>query len=190
MVSEDLLWIEELVEPPALETGNPDEEQREHEDQRKVGFEDTPAEQQDRGQGQEEGNAVGNEAEEARDFGGQQDEETDPEQRIDVEALGNGRLEAPAGDEEEDGRGQEDRRAHRERKLRLRRGLVAIQVALSLNASFQFLGFSTGAALGSLTMANASPLALGWVGASCVLGALALVLATSRHVRSPSPIAA
>jgi SnoaL-like protein len=54
--------------------------------------------------------------------------------------------------------------------------------ALSLNASFQFLGFSTGAALGSLTMANASPLALGWVGASCVLGALALVLATSRHV--------
>jgi predicted MFS family arabinose efflux permease len=63
-------------------------------------------------------------------------------------------------------------------------------VALSLNASFQFLGFSTGAALGSLTMANASPLALGWVGATCVLGALALVLATSRHMRSPSPIAA
>jgi predicted MFS family arabinose efflux permease len=69
-------------------------------------------------------------------------------------------------------------------------GVNVAPVALSLNASFQFLGFSTGAALGSLTMANASPLALGWVGASCVLGALALVLATSRHVRSPSPIAA
>jgi predicted MFS family arabinose efflux permease len=69
-------------------------------------------------------------------------------------------------------------------------GVNVAPVALSLNASFQFFGFSTGAALGSLTMANASPLALGWVGASCVLGALALVLATSRHVRSPSPIAA
>jgi predicted MFS family arabinose efflux permease len=69
-------------------------------------------------------------------------------------------------------------------------GVNVAPVALSLNASFQFLGFSTGAALGSLTMANASPLALGWVGASCVLGALALVLATSRHVRSPLPIAA
>jgi predicted MFS family arabinose efflux permease len=69
-------------------------------------------------------------------------------------------------------------------------GLNVAPIALSLNASSQFLGFSTGAALGSLTIANASPLALGWVGASCVLGALALVLAMSRQVRSPSPIAA
>jgi predicted MFS family arabinose efflux permease len=69
-------------------------------------------------------------------------------------------------------------------------GVNVAPVALSLNASFQFLGFSTGAALGSLTLANTSPLALGWVGASCVLGALALVLVTSRHVRSPFPIAA
>jgi predicted MFS family arabinose efflux permease len=69
-------------------------------------------------------------------------------------------------------------------------GMNVAPVALSLNASFQFLGFSAGAALGSLTIASASPLALGWVGASCVLGALALVLATSRHVRSPTPIAA
>jgi predicted MFS family arabinose efflux permease len=61
-------------------------------------------------------------------------------------------------------------------------------VALSLNASFQFLGFSTGAALGSLTLANASPLALGWVGASCVVAALSLVLAASRRARSPSPV--
>jgi predicted MFS family arabinose efflux permease len=65
-------------------------------------------------------------------------------------------------------------------------GMKVAPVALSLNASFQFLGFSAGAALGSLTLANASPLALGWVGASCVIAALALVLMTSR-MRSPSP---
>ena len=66
-------------------------------------------------------------------------------------------------------------------------GVNVAPVALSLNASFQFLGFSTGAALGSLTLANASPLALGWVGASCVLAALSLVLAASRRPRSRSP---
>jgi len=53
-------------------------------------------------------------------------------------------------------------------------GVNVAPVALSLNASFQFLGFSICAALGSLTLANASPLALG-CGASCVLGALVLV---------------
>jgi hypothetical protein len=37
---------------------------------------------------------------------------------------------------------------------------------------------------------QASPLALGWVGASCVIAALSLVTATSRHVRCPSPVAA
>jgi predicted MFS family arabinose efflux permease len=66
-------------------------------------------------------------------------------------------------------------------------GVNVATVALSLNASFQFLGFSTGAALGSLTLANASPLALGWVGAGCVVTALSLVLAESRRSRSPSP---
>jgi predicted MFS family arabinose efflux permease len=66
-------------------------------------------------------------------------------------------------------------------------GLKVAPVALSLNASFQFLGFSTGAALGSLTLANASPLALGWVGASCVVAALSLVLAASRRARCPAP---
>ncbi len=67
-------------------------------------------------------------------------------------------------------------------------GMKVAPVALSLNASFQFLGFSTGAALGSLTLANASPLALGWVGASCVVAALSVVLAASRRARSPSPV--
>ena len=54
-------------------------------------------------------------------------------------------------------------------------------VALSLNASFQFLGFSSGAALGSLTLTNASPLALGWVGAICVAAALSLTTVTRRR---------
>jgi predicted MFS family arabinose efflux permease len=62
-------------------------------------------------------------------------------------------------------------------------GVKVAPVALSLNASFQFFGFSTGAALGSLTLANASPLALGWVGASSVLAALSLAALTSRRGR-------
>jgi predicted MFS family arabinose efflux permease len=68
-------------------------------------------------------------------------------------------------------------------------GVKVAPVALSLNASFQFLGFSTGAALGSLTLTNASPLALGWVGASCVVAALSLVLTASRRTPNPSPVA-
>jgi predicted MFS family arabinose efflux permease len=68
-------------------------------------------------------------------------------------------------------------------------GVKVAPVALSLNASFQFLGFSLGAALGSLTLANASPLALGWVGASCVVAALSLVAVMSGRVEGPSPVA-
>jgi predicted MFS family arabinose efflux permease len=68
-------------------------------------------------------------------------------------------------------------------------GAKVAPVALSLNASFQFLGFSTGAALGSLTLANASALALGWVGASCVVAALSLVFVASQRARCPSPVA-
>jgi predicted MFS family arabinose efflux permease len=68
-------------------------------------------------------------------------------------------------------------------------GVKVAPVALSLNASFQFLGFSTGAALGSLTLTDASPLALGWVGASCVVAALSLVLTASRRTPNPSPVA-
>jgi predicted MFS family arabinose efflux permease len=65
----------------------------------------------------------------------------------------------------------------------------AAPVALSLNASFQFLGFSASAALGALTMANASPAALGWVGASCVATALSLAMAARRRAPSPSLVA-
>lgn len=66
-------------------------------------------------------------------------------------------------------------------------GTTVAPVALSLNASFQYLGFSIGAALGSLTVANISPLALGWVGAGCVLASLAIVLVTHRRAASPAP---
>jgi predicted MFS family arabinose efflux permease len=69
-------------------------------------------------------------------------------------------------------------------------GMKVAPVALSLNASFQFLGFSSGAALGSLTLANASPLALGWVGAVCVAAALSLTAVTRRRARCPSPVTA
>ncbi len=55
-------------------------------------------------------------------------------------------------------------------------------VTLSLNASFQFFGFSAGAALGALTMSIGSPLSLGWVGAGCELCALVLVVAARRQV--------
>jgi predicted MFS family arabinose efflux permease len=50
---------------------------------------------------------------------------------------------------------------------------------LSLNASFMFIGFSSGAALGSLTVAHSSVANLGWVGATCeVAAALFLGVAT------------
>jgi predicted MFS family arabinose efflux permease len=68
-------------------------------------------------------------------------------------------------------------------------GANVAPIALSLNASFQFLGFSAGAAIGSLTLANASPLALGWVGASCVVAALSLVPLARRRAKTPSQVA-
>jgi predicted MFS family arabinose efflux permease len=69
-------------------------------------------------------------------------------------------------------------------------GMKVAPVALSLNASFQFLGFSSGAALGSLTLTSASPLALGWVGAVCVAAALSLAAVTRHRARCPSPVTA
>lgn len=68
-------------------------------------------------------------------------------------------------------------------------GTTVASVALSLNASFQYLGFSIGAALGSLIVANISPLAIGWVGAACVLAALSLAFVTHRRIADPTPAA-
>jgi len=46
-------------------------------------------------------------------------------------------------------------------------GLKAASIVLSLNASFMYLGFSLGAALGSLTLTYSSPAGLG-LGGSCL----------------------
>ena len=62
-------------------------------------------------------------------------------------------------------------------------GIAGVKVApivLSLNASFMFLGFSLGAALGSATLTYAAPSALGWVGSLCVLASLLLSIRTTR----------
>jgi predicted MFS family arabinose efflux permease len=53
-------------------------------------------------------------------------------------------------------------------------------VILSLNASFMYLGFSLGAALGSFTLTRGSVADLGLVGALCVLASFALVVVTKR----------
>ncbi|MGV7246958.1 MFS transporter, partial [Caballeronia sp. M23-90] len=61
-------------------------------------------------------------------------------------------------------------------------GLRGTPIALSLNASFMYLGFSLGAALGSLTLSVASVSDLGWVAALCEVGALVLTVSIGRHV--------
>ena len=71
-------------------------------------------------------------------------------------------------------------------------GVAGIRVApivLSLNASFMFLGFSLGAALGSVTLTYAAPSALGWVGGLCVLASLLLSIRTMRTTAAmPEPV--
>jgi predicted MFS family arabinose efflux permease len=59
-------------------------------------------------------------------------------------------------------------------------------VALSLNASFMFAGFASGAVLGSVTISHASPTDLGWVGAACVAAAFALAYLLSRESKVPA----
>ncbi|MGV8921080.1 MAG: MFS transporter [Pseudomonas sp.] len=61
-------------------------------------------------------------------------------------------------------------------------GLKGTPIALSLNASFMYLGFSLGAALGSLTLSFTSVINLGWTAAACELAALTLTLAISRRM--------
>ncbi len=64
-------------------------------------------------------------------------------------------------------------------------GVPSAPVALSLNASFMYLGFSLGAALGSFSLLHVSPLDLGFVGAICELAALTLLLVNqARDARS------
>jgi len=62
-------------------------------------------------------------------------------------------------------------------------------VALSLNASFLYLGFAAGAALGAFTLSHGSAADLGWVGGLCEVAALALMLIITRSI-SVTPVAA
>ena len=57
-------------------------------------------------------------------------------------------------------------------------------VVLSLNMTFMYVGFSAGAAVGSVVLAHGSVANLGWVGASFEIAALLLAFGTSR-----SPVA-
>jgi predicted MFS family arabinose efflux permease len=66
-------------------------------------------------------------------------------------------------------------------------GIPSAPVALSLNASFMYLGFSVGAALGGFSLLHVGPRNLGFVGAVCELAALTLLLANqARDVGSHS----
>jgi predicted MFS family arabinose efflux permease len=62
-----------------------------------------------------------------------------------------------------------------------RSGVALAPVVLSLNASFQYAGFSLGALAGGFTVAHASPGVVGWVGGSFEVLALLLVLVIERR---------
>jgi predicted MFS family arabinose efflux permease len=65
-------------------------------------------------------------------------------------------------------------------------GAKVAPIVLSLNASFMFIGFSSGAALGSVTVAHGSVANLGWVGAACELAAVLFLSVTSRRTTAVS----
>jgi predicted MFS family arabinose efflux permease len=69
-------------------------------------------------------------------------------------------------------------------------GVKVASIVLSLNASFMYLGFSLGAALGSFTLIHGSAASLGWVAALCEMAALAIVLLATRPARAAAPVAA
>jgi predicted MFS family arabinose efflux permease len=64
-------------------------------------------------------------------------------------------------------------------------GPQSVPVVLSLNASFMYLGFSLGAALGSLTIAFGGVADLGYASAAGMVAALALDMAGSRRATFP-----
>jgi predicted MFS family arabinose efflux permease len=63
-------------------------------------------------------------------------------------------------------------------------GLAHTPVVLSLNASFMYLGFSLGAALGSVVITLTSVAWIGAAGAACLLGAMAASAFAWRHSRT------
>jgi predicted MFS family arabinose efflux permease len=73
-------------------------------------------------------------------------------------------------------------------------GVPSAPVALSLNASFMYLGFSLGAALGGFSLLHVGVRNVGFVSAICDLAALTLLLVNqaqdvrsqSEHIASPN----
>jgi predicted MFS family arabinose efflux permease len=65
-------------------------------------------------------------------------------------------------------------------------GVKVASIVLSLNASFMYIGFSIGAALGALTLAHASVAGLGWVAAACEMAAVLLTLAIAARPALPA----
>jgi predicted MFS family arabinose efflux permease len=65
-------------------------------------------------------------------------------------------------------------------------GVAAAPIALSLNASFMYLGFSLGAALGSMTIHYSALANLGFVSALAAAGALALAYSAGRRPAAQS----
>jgi predicted MFS family arabinose efflux permease len=65
-------------------------------------------------------------------------------------------------------------------------GVKLASVTLSLNASFMFAGFASGAALGAAMISRGSPADLGWVGAACVAAAFGLAYLSSRQTKVPA----
>lgn len=68
-------------------------------------------------------------------------------------------------------------------------GVNVAPVALSLNASFMYMGFSLGAALGGFTLTQSSVGSLGWVGALLELASLAILLVTERRAGAKAALA-
>ncbi len=70
-------------------------------------------------------------------------------------------------------------------------GVPSAPVALSLNASFMYLGFSLGALLGGFSLVRVGPRNLGFVGAACELVAVTVLLANqAREARRVATSAA
>ena len=68
-------------------------------------------------------------------------------------------------------------------------GMKNAPIVLSLNASFQYFGFSLGALLGGVTLANGEVAHLGWIGGLCVLGALMVFARSERRSMMPAILA-
>jgi predicted MFS family arabinose efflux permease len=68
-------------------------------------------------------------------------------------------------------------------------GVTLAPIVLSLNASFMYLGFSLGAAVGGFTLIHATVTNVGWVGAAFELAALTLFLKTRAETRAQETLA-